>query len=106
METVDVTSETLARLAEHRAAFEALGVRHIAVFGSVARGDAGSGSDVDVFVEIDQKSRPKGLAYFGLLERLKGMLRDLLDSDIDLVAGPVSNPALAARIDREARRAF
>ncbi len=106
METVDVTSETLARLAGHRAALEALGVRHIAVFGSVARGDAGPESDVDVFVELDQKSRPKGLAYFGLLDRLTGLLRDLLDKNIDLVAGPVSNPALAARIDKEARRAF
>lgn len=106
METVDVTSETLARLAGHRAALEALGVRHIAVFGSVARGDAGPGSDVDVFVELDQAGRPRGLAYFGLLERLKSILGDVLDKNVDLVAGPVSNTALAASIDKEARRVF
>jgi predicted nucleotidyltransferase len=106
METLDVTSETFARLAGHQAALEALGVRHIAVFGSVARGEAGPGSDVDVYVELDQAGRPRGLAYFGLLERLKSMLGDLLDQNVDLVTAPVSDAALAARIDKEARRVF
>jgi predicted nucleotidyltransferase len=46
--------------------FEGLGVRSLDLFGSVARGDAGPGSDVDLLVEFD---RPVGLFHFFRVQR-------------------------------------
>ena len=43
----------LETLRAHEADLRGMGVSHAAVFGSVARGDAGSGSDIDVMVELD-----------------------------------------------------
>jgi predicted nucleotidyltransferase len=53
-----VTSVTLAELREYRGQIEAIAAEHgvvaIRVFGSVARGDAGERSDVDLLVELEQ----------------------------------------------------
>ncbi len=43
----------------------ALGIRHLSLFGSIARGEAGPKSDIDLLIEVDPEAR------FGL--------RDLLD---------------------------
>ena len=45
--------EILRRLASHRAELARLGVRSLALFGSVARDEAGSASDVDLLVEFE-----------------------------------------------------
>jgi predicted nucleotidyltransferase len=47
-------TEIITRLHEHRARLEALGVRHAYLFGSYARDAAGSDSDVDVMVDLDE----------------------------------------------------
>ena|SRR4249920_1645039 len=51
-----------------------LGVRRLALFGSVARGEARPDSDVDVLVEFapGQKSFDRFMALSDLLERLLG----------------------------------
>lgn len=46
-------SELTKALSQRRAALQAKGVQHLALFGSYARGDAGDGSDLDVLIEID-----------------------------------------------------
>ena len=67
-------------LAAHESELKDQGVRSLAVFGSVARGDAGPDSDVDMLVEFD---RSVGLFHFihvrDFLERL------LNGAQIDLV---------------------
>ena len=40
-------------LREHRAELDAMGVRSLSIFGSVARDEAGPESDVDLLVEFD-----------------------------------------------------
>ena len=42
--------EALRILAAHRDEFVTMGVRELAIFGSVARDEAGDGSDIDVIV--------------------------------------------------------
>jgi len=59
------------------------GARNIRVFGSVARGDADSTSDVDILVDLVADAR--GFAYFGLLEDLRRALTDLIGYDVDVV---------------------
>jgi predicted nucleotidyltransferase len=80
-----------ALLRVHREQILAAARRHrggtVRVFGSVARGDAGPDSDVDLLVEFED-----GSSLFDLLE-LTDELRDLLGVEVDVV----SAGALAAR---------
>jgi predicted nucleotidyltransferase len=43
-------------LGQNRARLEAVGVRHAALFGSVARNEAGPDSDVDILIEVDKET--------------------------------------------------
>jgi predicted nucleotidyltransferase len=43
--------EAIAILVRHRDALRVCGVRHAALFGSVARGEARADSDLDIMVE-------------------------------------------------------
>ena len=59
------------------------GIAELAVFGSVARGDAGSDSDVDLLY-VRVPGNDLGMAYFDLqedLERLFGRRVDLVAKD-------------------------
>lgn len=72
--------EALRVLSEHREELRRFGVRRLAVFGSVARDEAGPRSDVDVLVEFDPE------AHVGLFEfvRLKDYLEEVLGREVDL----------------------
>jgi predicted nucleotidyltransferase len=70
--------EAIAILAAHREDLKRYRVKSLALFGSVARDEAGPDSDVDLLVEFD---RPVG--YF-LFFDLKEHLEDLLDAPVDL----------------------
>jgi uncharacterized protein len=58
-----------------------MGVRELAIFGSVARDEAGEESDVDVLVDYLPGTR---LSYFRVFE-LQERLEDLLGAKVDLV---------------------
>jgi len=89
-------NDVIRRLRTHRAELEQLGVRSLAVFGSVAREEAGEGSDVDLLVEF---SRPIG--FFGFFD-VKDRLEQILETRVDLVTRDAVKPALRERILREA----
>ena len=59
------------------------GARNVHVFGSVARGAAVSGSDVDLLVDMSPDAR--GFAYFGTLDRLRRALSTALGARVDVV---------------------
>jgi hypothetical protein len=66
-------------LRSHQAELREAGVKSLKLFGSVVRGEAGPGSDIDILVEF---SRPIGLlAFVGLKHRLA----ELLGRPVDLV---------------------
>ena len=58
--------QAIATLRAKRAELEAMGVRHVAVFGSVARGTEGPKSDLDLLIETDPDHFKTILAYGGL----------------------------------------
>jgi predicted nucleotidyltransferase len=71
--------EVLRLLSEHREELNEFGVKRLAIFGSVARDEAGPESDVDLLVEFD--GRPVGL--FEVVD-LQHYLEDLLGCKVDL----------------------
>ena len=92
--------EIREKLGLHRQELEARGVTSLALFGSAARGEVGTGSDVDLLVEFD---RPLGL--FGFLE-VKEFLEAVLGCEVDLVTPRALKRQLRQRILREAVRAL
>ena len=76
---------------------QAFGVRSLALFGSVARGEATPDSDVDILVEF---VAPIGLIRFGLLHQ---RIEELLGRRVDLVEPDALHPALRSAILSEAR---
>lgn len=93
-------SEVQARLSDHRPELAALGVRTLGVFGSVARGDAHAGSDVDVLVEFE--GRATFDRYMGLVLALQAWLGRRVD-----VVTPRSlerKPAFRDQVLAEVRR--
>ena len=88
--------EVLRRLSEHRAELEGVGVRSLDLFGSVARGDAGPDSDVDLLIEFD---KPVGLFHFFQVQR---RLEAILGRPVDLVMKDAIKRQLRSRILAEA----
>jgi len=76
-------NELTQLLTKHQKELDAFGVKSLSVFGSVARGEAGPESDIDLLVEF---KRPIGL--FEFIE-LKEYLENLLRHPVDLVTSSV-----------------
>ena len=83
-------------LQAHQAEIIAQGVKSLALFGSVARDEAHSESDVDLLVEF---SRPVGLFLF---IGLKQYLEKLLSCPVDLATPNSLKPPSKEFIIREA----
>ena len=65
--------DVLERLRQFEPALRVRGVRHAALFGSVARGDERATSDIDILIEIDPAANKTAFDYAGL----KGRAREL-----------------------------
>jgi uncharacterized protein len=61
-------NEVLRTLRNHESELRHLGVSHAAVFGSVARGEATAGSDIDVLVDAIDVLRGVATAEFNRLQ--------------------------------------
>jgi uncharacterized protein len=57
------------------------GVKHAALFGSVARGDAGPESDIDILIDLDPGVRFDVFSYVGL----KIYIEELFPERVDVV---------------------
>ncbi|PJG50145.1 DNA polymerase III subunit beta [Bradyrhizobium forestalis] len=73
--------DAIAILRQFELALRERGVLHAALFGSVARGESHSGSDVDIMVEIDPDAR---ITVFDYVE-LKEYIAKLFDEPVDVV---------------------
>jgi predicted nucleotidyltransferase len=71
------------------------------VFGSVARGTADEKSDLDLLVDL-REPKPRGFAYFGLLDGLQEELARLLGRPIHVPELIDPSAAFAAEVKRDA----
>ena len=84
-------NHVLELLAAHRQELHTrYSVSRIGLFGSVARGDAGSDSDIDILVDFEPD------AHIGLFEfaRLQNRLSEVLGRPVDLVMADALHDAL------------
>ncbi|GAC1384628.1 MAG: hypothetical protein NVSMB4_12200 [Acidimicrobiales bacterium] len=97
----DLSGPRMAKLLENRTAIllaaRRLGVRNVRVFGSVARGEDGPDSDVDLLVDVD-------LARAGVLPliRLRRDLAELLHEEVDVVTEELLQENIARHAADEA----
>lgn len=93
----NITLDTLrTRREEILHCAERYGASNVRVFGSVARGDQGPESDVDIIVEFEPHRTL--LDHGGLLMDL----RDLLGCDVDVVDADAMRPRFRDRVLKEA----
>jgi len=93
MTTIDVLKikrNDILRLASQH------GAHHVRVFGSVARGEAGPASDVDLLVQMD--SGRSLLDLIGLTQELESILQ----RKVDVLTDEGLSPYLKERIQAEA----
>lgn len=102
----ELTHSAVERLRAHEDELRALGIRSLSVFGSIARGEVGPASDIDVAVRLDSTFARGGFEYFGKIERLRGQLTAILGRPVDVIEEPVEAERLQHAIDRERVSAF
>ena len=100
--TTSPAEDVIATLRAHQAELHRAGIRHLSLFGSVARGDATAESDVDLAAEFNPATR-MDLFRLTALER---RIAEILGRRVDLLPEPVEKPRLRANIDRDRRLAF
>ena len=88
-----------ARREEILRILRARGAENPRLFGSVARGTADEKSDVDLLVDL-REPKPRGFAYFGLLDGLQDELGRVLGRPVHVTEDP--SPEFAARVSRDA----
>jgi predicted nucleotidyltransferase len=91
----------IAKLKEHQAELKRLGVEHLYLFGSTARGEAREDSDVDLFFD-----HPLGsLGLFELMD-VKDAAARILGRKTDIMTRRSLHPALRKRIEASAMKVF
>jgi predicted nucleotidyltransferase len=82
----------ISRIRKHRPRLTQLGVKSLALFGSVARGEAKPESDVDILVEFE------GRATFDRFMDTKYYLEEVLGCRVDLVVPDAIKPHMKPAI--------
>jgi predicted nucleotidyltransferase len=96
-------ARVLRILRGHEAELRTQGVTRLRLFGSIARGDAGPDSDVDLIAEIDGNIRFSLLDLVGLQD----LLRDLLGRKVDVGTTVAKmRPRMRQRFEAEAIEVF
>ena len=91
----------ITKLKEHEAELKQLGVEHLYLFGSTARGEAREDSDVDLFFD-----HPLGsLGLFELMD-VKDAAARILGRKTDIMTRRRLHPVLRERIEASALQVF
>ena len=89
--------EAIARIKPHEAELRAAGIISLALFGSVARGEAQANSDIDLMCEIDGNSRMGLIEFAGVQLRLT----DFMQRPVDLVERAAMRPRIRASAETD-----
>jgi uncharacterized protein len=93
----------LALLRGQEPELRALGVKRLRLFGSLARGEAGPESDVDLLAELDHSFKFSLIDHVGL----EHDLADLLGRRVELSTAPWKmRPRIRERVERDAIEIF
>lgn len=95
--------EALAILSELRPQLEARGVVHAGLFGSVARGEAGPRSDVDVVISLTAEKWPSLFNRGGIQVLLEEAFSG---RDVDVLVEPIVPDRLREAVARDRMHAF
>jgi len=93
--------ETISRLHAHEAELKRLGVDHLYLFGSIARGEARADSDVDLFFDHPEGS----IGLFQLIDIEEAAAR-ALGRKVDITTRRSLHPLLKQRIEASALQVF
>jgi len=91
----------LKRLKQHEPELRRKGVSALFLFGSIARGEAGAESDVDLFFDYDDPS----LSLLDVIG-IEQFLADELETKVDAMTRSSLHPLLKKSIERSAIRVF
>ena len=91
---------------EHQAELTSRAVKSLAVFGSVARGDDGPESDIDIAVSLEERVVQSGFGYFSTLETVRERIEDLTGRNVDVLPEPVGKERLRQEVERDRIVAF
>jgi uncharacterized protein len=89
------------RLKAHEAELRCLGVQHLWLFGSTARGEARPGSDVDLFFDHEWGK----LSLFDVME-IQDVAARILGCETDAMTRNSLHPVLRGRIEKSALMVF
>jgi uncharacterized protein len=91
--------QALAILRQHADTLRERGIRHVALFGSLARDDAGSQSDIDILIELAPEAELDLFAHAGLTSYIAGLFNGPVDVvDVDALRPYERQPAVADAI--------
>jgi predicted nucleotidyltransferase len=96
------TQDVLATLRRHESELRARGVAHVAVFGSVARGEHKPGSDLDLMIDVAPDAPLTVYGYVGLKEYIAG----LFEGQVDVVTRDALKPYVRPAATADAIYAF
>jgi len=102
MFVMHTAERVIATLRAHEAELRQAGLRSLSLFGSVARGESETDSDIDLAAEFDPAARMDLLRLTALERRIA----ELLGRPVDLLPEPVEKHRLQDQINRDRRRAF
>jgi predicted nucleotidyltransferase len=94
-------SEAIAKLRAHEAELKSLGVQHLYLFGSTARGEAREDSDVDLFFDYEKGK----LGLFELMD-VKERASSILGRNADVMTRDSLHKLLRKQIEASAVPVF
>lgn len=93
--------DAIAKLKQHEAELRRLGVQHLYLFGSTARGEASEDSDVDLFFDYERGK----LGLFELMD-VKDETSRILGRRADIMTRDSLHKVLRSRIEASALQVF